>query len=468
MDTATLPDTARPNTDLIAADRRAQLHPFSALRDQREAEAFLVTGGAGCRLTGPEGRSWLDGAAGLWCVNAGYGQAEITEAIAAQSARLPYFHSFNGAANEPSIRLAERILELAPPGMARVFFGSSGSDANDTAVKLLWTCNALEGRPEKRKVISRRGAYHGVTVAAGSLSGIPVVHKDFGLPLDFARHVSPPDLYRDAPARGCRTEAEYSAALAAELEALIVAEGPETVAGMVMEPVMGTGGVLPPPEGYIAAISEVLRRHDVRLIADEVITGFGRTGAWFASARYGLKPDMILTAKGLTSGYLPLSAVILGEGMFRVLEAASEDGRSFAHGFTYSGHPTAAAAGLANLALIEREGLVERVAALEAPFRAAFDAALGGLPHVGDIRSAGLMLGIELVADRQTKAPFDPARKTAARVALAARERGALVRALPGGDVLALSPPFIVTEEEIAELASILRDAILDVTGGES
>jgi len=452
--------------DLVEKDRAAYFHPFTAIKDQQANGAVVMAHAKGSRITDTAGRGYIDGAAGLWCVNVGYGRDEIAAAIHAQSKTLPYFHSFNTIGNEPAIELSARLLSLAPGKMKRVFYGSSGSDANDTAVKMLWSYNICRGKPEKRKIISRAYAYHGVSVASGSLSGVPMVHQYFGLPLDFALHVSRPDLYRDAPLRQCFTEEAYSAYLAHELDQAIIAEGADTVAGFVAEPVMGTGGVLPPPRGYFAAIQAVLDKHDVRLVADEVITGFGRVGAWFASDLYGLEPDLILTAKGLTSGYLPLSAVLVGDRIWSVFEDASSDGRAFAHGFTYSGHPTCAAAALANLDILEREGLVGRVAAMSPGFRKLFEEKLADLDIVGDIRSAGFMMGVELVADSDAKAAFPAAAKVAGRVAFAARERGILVRALPNSDVIALSPPFVVTEEELGLLADRLRAAIMDVVPG--
>lgn len=452
------------NAALVDADREAFFHPFTAIADQQANGALVMSHASGSRIVDASGKEFIDGAAGLWCVNVGYGRSEISDAIAAQSRKLPYFHTFNGIGNEPGIRLSEKLLSLAPKSMRRVFYGSSGSDANDTAVKLLWYYNICRGKPEKRKIISRDYAYHGVSVASGSLSGIPMVHQNFGLPLDFARHVSRPDLYRDAPSRQCYTEEAYSAYLADELDRMIRAEGADTVAGFVAEPVMGTGGVLPPPRGYFQEIQQVLDRHDVRLVSDEVITGYGRTGTWFASEACGMRPDLILTAKGLTSGYLPLSAVFVGDRIWSVIEDASKDGRVFAHGFTYSGHPTCAAAALANLDIIEREGLVERVASISGDFRTSFDDAIGDCDIVGEIRSAGLMMGVELVADRETKARLPASAKVAGRVAMAARRHGVLVRGLPNSDIVALSPPFVVTQEEIGLLAGGLRAAIDDVT----
>jgi L-2,4-diaminobutyrate transaminase len=455
--------TAISSQQLMNMDAASLLHPFTAIRDQQKSPAPIMESGSGCRITDTDGRNYLDGAAGLWCVNVGYGRLEISDAIAAQSRELAYFHTFNGISNRPSIVLSERLLARAPQGMARVFFGNSGSDANDTAIKLLWHYNICRGLPNKRKIISRSYAYHGVSIASGSLTGIPMVHQNFGLPLPFVRHVSRPDLYRDAPARHCATETEYVRALAEELEALILAEGPDTVAGFIAEPVMGTGGVHVPPKGYFPAIQEVLDRHDICLVADEVITGFGRTGHWFASEALGMRPDIVLTAKGLTSGYLPLSAVLVGERVWSAIEQASSDGRVFAHGFTYSGHPTCAAAALANLDILEREDLVSRVADIAPTFSGVFNDTLGECALVGDIRATGLMMGIELVADRAERRAFPSAERVAARVALAARNAGILVRALPNSDVIALSPPFTVSVSELAQLAEGVSGAIKKV-----
>lgn len=452
------------NMNLVDRDRESFFHPFTAIKDQKINGALIMEAADGCRLRDIDGAEYLDGAAGLWCVNVGYGRREIAEAIHAQSLSLPFFHTFNAMANDPIIRLSERLLSLAPGHMRRVFYGLSGSDANDTAVKLLWSYNISRGKPLKLKIISRAYAYHGVSVASGSLSGVPMVHQYFGLPLDFARHVSRPDLYRDAPARGFATEEAYSVYLAQEIEQMILAEGPDTVAGFVAEPVMGTGGVLPPPKGYFQEIRKVLDKYDVRLVADEVITGFGRLGRWFASDLYDIQPDLILAAKGLTSGYLPMSAVIVGDKIWDAMADAADDGRPFAHGFTYSGHPTCAAAALANLDIIEREGLIERVADMTPVFRKTFDELLCDLNIVGDIRSAGFMMGIELVADKAEKRSFATSSKVAGRVSTAARRRGLLLRALPNSDVLALSPPFIATVDDMATIADRTRAAILDVT----
>jgi L-2,4-diaminobutyrate transaminase len=445
---------------LIDADRNSHLHPFTSVLDQQTNRGLIVDTAEGITIRDRDGNSYLDAAAGLWCVNVGYGRREISDAMHTQSLNLSYYHSFNSTSNEPSALLSERLLDLAPDNMKRVFFGTSGSDANDSAVKLVWYYNICRGKPEKRKILSRKFGYHGVTLASGSLSGVPMVHQHFGLPLDFVKHVSKPDLYRDAPARGAVTEREYSKMLAAEIEDMILAEGAETVGAFIAEPVLGTGGVLPPPEGYFQAIREVLDRHDVLLIADEVITGFGRLGEWFGTDIYDMASDIIVTAKGLTSGYLPLSAVLVGERVWNVIESASADARVFAHGFTYSGHPVCAAAAMANLDIIEGESLVSRVAQISPLFLGQIQQKLLNCPIVGDIRGAGLMIGIEIVEDRAEKKGFEPELKTAAKIALAAREEGVLVRALPNSDIIALSPSFCVTDPELEQIVNRLDKAI--------
>ncbi len=445
---------------LIDADRDSHLHPFTSVLDQQTNRGLIVDTAEGITIFDRDGNSYLDAAAGLWCVNVGYGRREISDAMHAQSSKLSYFHTFNSTSNEPSALLSERLLKLAPDNMKRVFYGSSGSDANDSAIKLVWHYNVCRGKPEKRKIISRKFGYHGVTVAAGSLSGVPMVHQYFGLPLDFVRHVSKPDLYRDAPERGAVTEREYSEMLAAEIEDAILTEGPETVGAFIAEPVLGTGGVVPPPEGYFEAIREILDRHDILFIADEVISGFGRLGEWFGTDVYDLNSDIIVTAKGLTSGYLPLSALLIGERIWNVIEAASKDSRVFAHGFTYSGHPVCAAAAMANLDIIERESLVSRVARIAPAFLDLIRHRFTNCPIVGDVRGAGLMVGIEIVADRAQKKGFAAELKTAAKIALAAREEGVLVRALPNSDVIALSPPFCATDSELEQIVTRLDKAI--------
>jgi L-2,4-diaminobutyrate transaminase len=430
-------------TSAVELDRANHLHPFTSLPGLLREGATVITRGHGVVIEDDRGRELIDAAAGLWCVNVGHGRSEIVDAVAEQMSQLAFFHTFNGMTNEPVAKLSARVLKRAPGTMRRVFFGNSGSDANDTAVKLVTLYNNIRGKHEKKKVIARWRGYHGVTVASGSLTGLPGVHRFFDLPLQMVRHVEAPDQYR-APHR---TGADY----ARELERTIIIEGPETVAAFIAEPVMGTGGVLIPPEDYFSAIREVLDRYDILLILDEVICGFGRLGTWFGADRFGVTPDLMTTAKGLTSGYLPMSATLIGDRVWSVIEDSSSMIDVFSHGFTTSGHPAAAAAALANLDIIEREDLVANSGALGTQLVNSLTQAVSDHPLVGDVRGCGLMVGIELVADRSSRQSFPVEAKVAARVARAAIETGVLVRALPANDVIAFSPAFVITPDMIRE-----------------
>jgi L-2,4-diaminobutyrate transaminase len=453
---------------LAELDAASVLHPVTSIRDQQRAGAFVVESGAGATLCDVDGRRYLDAAAGLWCVNVGYGREELARAAADEMRRLGYFHTFQGSSNEPQIRLAERVLRLlreeaGARNLCRVFFGCTGSDANDTQIKLVRYYNNLRGLPQKKKIVSRRGAYHGLTVASGSLTAIPMYHRAFDLPIDGVLHAATPHAYRGAEPG--EDEEAYAERLAAELEALIEREGPETIAAFIAEPIMGTGGVLVPPRGYFERVQPILRRHDVLFIVDEVICGFGRLGSWFGTGLYGLQPDLVSLAKGLTSAYFPMSAVVVSEPVWRVLEAGSEELGVFAHGFTYSGHPVGGAVGLANLDLIESEGLVDNAARLGPVLKQQLCERLGEHPHVGEIRGEGLMLGVEFVADRATKAPFPSQRAFKRRVMEQARENGLLVRALPFGDVVSFSPPLCVSESEVERIAAVFADSVETVAG---
>jgi L-2,4-diaminobutyrate transaminase len=442
-------------------DKERVLHPATSIADHLRTGPRIMAEGSGLTLTDVEGRRYLDAVAGLWCVNIGYGRTEVADAMAAQARRLAYYHTFSSMSNEPQIRLADRLLGIAPGRMSKVFFANSGSEANDTQVKLVWYYNNLRGKPQKKKIISRLGGYHGSTIASASLTGLPMFHRAFDLPIGTVLHTSPPYHYRDA-APGVAEEA-YAGALATDLDALIQREGPDTVAAFIAEPVMGAGGVLVPPRTYFDRVQAVLRKHDVLMIADEVICGFGRLGRFFGSDVYGINPDLVTIAKGLTSGYFPLSAVILSDGVWSVLQAGSPEVGAFAHGFTYSGHPVGAAAAMANLDILIGEDMVgnsERVGAyLQSSLRERFQAnAL-----VGDVRGLGLIAGIELVADRASRRPFDPALKVAQQVAARCFEDGLIVRALPVGHVIALSPPLCITRDEVDRVVEGLDRGIRTV-----
>lgn len=439
------------------ADRRFVFHPFSDLgAHERDGSAAMMMSGSGSRLTADDGREYLDAMAGLWCVNAGYGRAEIADAIREQAVTLPYFHGFSSMATEPPALLAEKVVGLAGPRMSKIFYGNSGSDANDTQLKIVWMYNNLLGRPEKKKVIARDRGYHGVTIASASLTGLPAMHAAFDLPLPRIKHTAAPHrLWGMHPGE---TDAQFSQRLADELEQLILAEGPETVGAFIGEPVQGAGGVIVPPDGYWAAIQAVLKKYDVLLIADEVVSGFGRLGGWFGSDLLGIEPDLVTVAKGITSAYVPLSGVIVSDKVWEVL--SNDPAGVFQHGYTYSAHPLAAAAALANLEIVERDGLIGAVQERGDQLRAALREAFADHPNVGEVRGMGLVAAVEFVADRDPMTAFDPALKVAARITRASLDRGVVTRALPAADTISFSPPFVVTEEEIGEMVAGTRAAL--------
>jgi putrescine aminotransferase len=435
-------------------DRRHHVHPFTDQAALAAKGVRIITRGEGCWLCDSEGNRLLDGMAGLWCVNVGYGRAELVEAARRQMTTLPFYNTFFQCSTAPPIELAARLAALAP-GFSRVFFANSGSEANDTVVKLVRYFWKLNGQPKKQTMIGRTYAYHGVTLAAASLSGLPNMHPQFDLPLAGFAHVPAPYWYAEG---GALTPEEYGRKAADALEQKILELGPETVGAFIGEPVQGAGGVIIPPPGYWAAIERICRKYDVLLVADEVVCGFGRTGRWFGSERFGIEPDIMTVAKGLSSGYVPIAAVLLGPRVGDALATAHEE---WAHGFTYSGHPVAAAVALENLRIIEAEGLHERAGG---PLGEHFAAALAGLadhPLVGEARSCGLLGALELVEDKAARRYFPPARK----VGLVCREHciasGLVMRAVR--DVMILAPPLIITEAEIDEIARRARRA-LDLT----
>lgn len=443
-----------PNLSLEELDKASLFHPATSIADLLRDGPMIHDQANGVRVSGPGGESRIDMGAGLWCVNVGFGRTELAEAGAAAMRKLSYQHLFGGASCPDTIRLADRLLTLFreqanAPHMARVFFGTSGSDANDTAFKLVRYYNNLRGLPLKKKIISRIGAYHGVTLASGSLTGIASYHKAFDLPLEGVLHTSCPHYY--SYCEPGESESEFTDRLVADLETLIAREGADTIAAFIAEPVMGTGGVFLPPEGYFAKVQEVLDRHDILLIADEVITGFGRTGTWFASGLYGLRPDIVSLAKGLTSAYFPMSASIISERIWSTLEATSGEMGPFMHGFTYSGHPVGSAIALANLDLFEAEGLVENSARLGPYLVEKLRAAVGDHPYVGDVRGVGLMAAVEFVADKETRRLFPAGSAPHRIVAKHATAAGVLTRALPFAPVNSFSPPLTITAADIDE-----------------
>ena len=448
--------TGQPNSP-AARDVAAVLHPFTDLKAHEEDGPFIIDRGGGVYVTDENGKTYIEGMSGLWCASLGFSERRLVDAAARQMAELPYNQTFLGRSHGTTIDLAERLLSLSPVPMSRILFASSGSEANDTAVKLVWYYNNAEGRPERRKIIGRRNGYHGTTVATTSLSGIPDLHRDFNLPIAGVLHADCPHHYRFA--RPGETEEEFADRLAANLEKLILDEDPETVAAFIAEPVMGVGGVIVPPETYFEKVQAVLREYGVLFIVDEVICGFGRTGNMFGSETFGLRPDLMCCAKALSSAYLPISATFVSEPIYRAMVAESEKIGVFGHGYTYSGHPVAAAVALETLDIYEERDVVGHVRAVAPRFQEMFRS-LADRPLVGEVRGVGLMAGIELVADKPGKRPFDPALKVGAYLASRAREYGLIVRAL--GDTVVCAPPLVVTEDEIDELGARFHRALAD------
>jgi L-2,4-diaminobutyrate transaminase len=443
-------------------DRRFVFHPFTQLaQHERVGSPGLMVEGSGARLRDIHGRTYIDAMAGLWCVNVGYGRPELAETLKVHAERLGYYHAFSSMGTDTPALLAERLIATAPAGMSKAFFGCTGSDANDTQVKIVWYYNNLLGRPAKKKIIARDRAYHGVTVMASGLTGLPGVHANFDVPLPMIRHARAP--HRLWEAEPGMSDDDFAETLADELDALIVAEGPETVAAFIAEPVQGAGGVILPPATYFERIQPVLRRHDVLFIADEVITAFGRLGEWFGSDVYGIRPDLITVAKGLTSGYVPLSASLVSEEVWRVLADAGAEAGPFGHGYTYSAHPLSAAVAMTNLDVIEREGLVAQAAERGAFMQERLREAFADHPLVGDVRGTALIGAVEFVASREPPARFDSALGVGPRIARRCLELGMVTRALPAADVISFSPAFVISEEELAEVVRIARQAADDV-----
>jgi L-2,4-diaminobutyrate transaminase len=444
----------KENYSLEEMDRQSLFHPSTSIADHLANGPTIISSASGVRVRNHQGRDFIDCGAGLWCVNVGYGRAELGEAAAKAMAELGYYHLFSSYSNEPIIRLADRVLALfreraSAPHLSKMFFGTSGSDANDTNFKLVRYYNNLRGKPDKKKIISRLGSYHGLTAAAGSLTGILSFHKAFDLPLPGVFHTSCPHFFRFGEAG--EDEDAFTRRMVGDLKELIHREGPETVAAFIAEPIMGTGGAFIPPRGYFEQVQAVLDENDILFIADEVITGFGRTGEWFATGLYDLKPDIVTLAKGITSAYFPLSASVISERVWNVLRDASAEFGPVMHGFTYSGHPVGGAVAMANIDIMEREHLVENSAAMGAYFLEQLRQRFADHPYVGEIRGQGLMMAIELVADRKTKRFFDHDKWAHRAIQRKAYDEGVMVRALPYVEAISFSPPLCITRAEIDE-----------------
>ena len=428
-------------------DIRYHLHPYTNGRELQDKGPLVIERGEGIHVWDNNGNKYIEAMSGLWSVGVGFSEQRLIDAATRQLSTLPFYHVFSGRAHGPVVDLAEKLMSIAPVPMSKAFFTNSGSEANDTAVKMLWyRANAI-GKPEKRKIISRLRAYHGITAVAASMTGLPINHSSFGLPLEGFVHTGSPHYWRDGEPG--ESESDFVARRARELEELILSEGPDTIAAFIGEPVMGAGGVIVPPEGYWAAIQDVLHAYDIMLIADEVICGFGRTGNMFATTTYELKPDIITLSKQITSSYQPFSALLLSERMFEPIADESNRIGAFGHGFTGGGHPVGAAVALENIRIIEDDGLVDNARAIGAYMQSGL-AELTGHRLVGEHRGVGLIGALELVADKTTKAGLEKPGAIGAAAAREMLEQGVVSRAM--GDALAFCPPLITTRDQIDEL----------------
>ncbi|MDA8049652.1 MAG: aspartate aminotransferase family protein [Rhodospirillales bacterium] len=432
-----------------ARDIANALHPYTDLKAHLETGPLIMTRGKGVRVWDETGKEYIEGLAGLWCAALGFDNERLVEAATRQMRKLPFYHSFTAKSHEPLIDLSEMLIERAPVAMSKVFFANSGSEANDSAIKMIWYFNNALNRPKKKKLIGRVKGYHGITLAAASLTGLPANHRSFDVPLPGFVHTITPHFYHGA--KPGESEEDFATRCADELEKLILAEGPDTVAAMFAEPVMGAGGVIVPPRGYFPKIQKVLSKYDILLVADEVICGFGRTGNYWGSQTLDIRPDILTCAKALSSSYLPISAVMVNERVFQGLAEESHKIGTFGHGFTYSGHPVAAAVAVEALKIYDETGIIDHVRQVGAHMQKELRRRFAGHELVGEARGVGLIAAIELIEDRESHKNFEPAAKVGVRLGKLCEKHGVISRAMVN-DVLAFSPPLIITEPEVDEM----------------
>jgi len=447
--------TERSTAQWQELDSAHYLHPFTDYRDLSRKGSRIITRAEGVYLWDSDGHKVLDGMAGLWCVNVGYGREELIEAASRQMRELPYYNSFFQCTHPPAIELSEVLTDLSPASFNHVFFTGSGSESNDTVLRLARYYWQLRGQPQKQVFISRHNAYHGSTVAAASLGGMKPMHRQGGLPIPGVEHIEQPYYFGY---HGDLGEAEFGVECALALERKILEVGAEKVAAFIAEPIQGAGGVIIPPDSYWPEVQRICDRYEILLVADEVICGFGRLGQWFGSEHYAIRPDLMAIAKGMTSGYLPMGGVLVGDS---VADVVINDGEEFFHGFTYSGHPACCAVALANIELIKRDGLVERVRETSGPYLARQWATLAEHPLVGETRSRGLVGALELVRDKASRARFEPPGRVGALCRDIAVSNGLVMRAV--GDTMIISPPLIIDTAQIDELVTLARRS-LDIT----
>lgn len=446
--------SVRPNS-AASRDIAYHLHPYTNARKNEDEGSLILDRGDGVYVIDEDGNRYLEAMAGLWCAGLGFSEKRLVDAATKQMSKLPYYHSFAQKTATPVVDLAEKLVQITPSQLTKVFFANSGSEANDTVVKMVWYYNNAIGRPQKKKIIGRIKGYHGVTVAAASLTGLPYAQFDFDVPIANIIHTGAPHHYRFAEEG--ESEVDFVDRRVRELEELILEEGPDTVAAFIGEPLQGAGGVIIPPAGYWEKVQAVLKKYDVLLIADEVITGFGRTGNLFGCETFGIEPDMMSVAKQLSSAYMPISAVLVSDAIYQAIADNSAKRGSFGHGYTYSAHPVAAAVALETLKIYEERKIVDHVRAVSPRLLDGLKA-FAGHPLVGEVRGIGLIAAVELVADKATKAPFDPLGKVGGFFAARAQAHGVIFRNL--GDTIACCPPMIITEAEIDAVLAGFRKAL--------
>lgn len=437
------------SNSLAAADIASVLHPYTDARAHEASGPLIIDRGEGVYVYDVNGTEYIEGLGGLWSVAVGFNEKRLVDAATEQMRKLPYYHTFAHKSHEPSIRLAEKLVEMTPEGLSRVFFTSSGSEANDTVIKMIWYMNNALGRPKKKKFLARNKAYHGITIAAGSLTGLPNNHRDFDLPAIPVRHLTCPHFYEFG--RPGETETQFTRRLIAEAESVILEESPETIAAFIGEPLMAAGGVMPPPEGYWQGIEALCRKYDIVLVSDEVINGFGRLGSAFGCDHYGFKPDIIVASKQITSSYMPLAAIIFTDEIYQAIASNTTKIGTFGHGFTASGHPVATAVALENLKIIEEKGLVGNAARVGRKLQAEL-AQLASHPLVANVRGVGLIAAVELLTGEHPRGTLGSA------TFAAGHENGLIIRAI--GDAIAICPPLIITEAEAVELVARLKRSL--------
>ena len=445
-------------TPAARRDQSFHLHPATNLRTLQKEGPLVITRGEGVYVYDDEGRRYLEGMAGLWCASLGFSERRLADAAYRQMCELPFYHSFAGKVPAISTELAEQLIRIGPAGMGKAMFANSGSEANDAAIKLAWYVNNAVGRPQKKKIISRKRAYHGVTVAAASLTGLAFAHDDFDLPIARILHADCPHHYRNAEPR--EGEEAFAARLAGNLEDMILREGPDTVAAFFAEPVMGAGGVIVPPATYFDRIQPILKKYEILFVVDEVICCFGRTGNMFGAQTFDLQPDIMTLAKALSAGYQPISATLVTNKLYEVLVAQSDKLGIFGHGYTYSAHPVPAAVALETLKIYEERDIVAQVRCVGPRMQAGIRS-FADHPLIGDARGIGLIGAVELVRDKATKESFDTKAGAAAYLVRRAQHHGAILRNMPGDNV-AFCPPLIITEAEIDEMMNCFSRALDD------